>query len=798
MKKINKILLCIQALMMSLLMTSCVEEMTAELGTPDNPDCFGVYFPTQEGTGDLQIGPDDSKTLKFKVRRTNTRGSVSVPVTIESNHPGVFTATEIYFEEDAPTAELEVYFPSIKLGVTYDCTIRVEGDEYVSSYASNASHLSFSVTCVKWNKLVGPEGETTGLWRDGIFAEYFTLANPNLEQAVEIYERDDKPGFYRIWNVYSAGYMTNMFNMDASSVCMEKHWTYIDATDPEKVWIPTFKTGVVLSADYGEMSIASYVTENKEFDASISSIYGKLENGVITFPANALHLHFAILGWFPANSYSLHRIILPGYRALEDNVTIKAGITKEDGYIPVELSFGRDIKKVRIYTTEGEIPGSELAAIAEKIAAGTDQSIKYDETLNSGTLAYSFAKTGLYTILAVGLGEDGKLMNYAFETFGYKAAGDEKEVVLNCGLINSDKYYPDGMTSENSLEIYINGKDIKRVNAALYEREKFDKNKDQYLEALGNSNLSEASLAQINGEGLSLVQSGLVPGTEYVLAVRAYNGYSEKDFIVSAKTSGEWDYRLAYYSSEDIDYDKMMNVLSPSDYYGTYNYYAIEATNSRYCLGEVTIEASQTSYQGQPCVKVSGLFPYLRKTYGVEDDSMDFYYYDGFIWNYKLRSEYFIFEGMYVYMSAMMYEAGGSAYGGQGGMYGAFVNKPGKEGAQQCIAIMDSGIAARQGLSFEGLALLGYEDSNLTVPIGLLDLVESMVLIPKGQDPDPIYPDSEEEADEEDMDTASLKMLSKMASQPRMNLVETDEGRMMTIIDQIRSGKEARNYLDLQ
>ena len=274
MKKINKILLCIQALMMSLLMTSCVEEMTAELGTPDNPDCFGVYFPTQEGTGDIQIGPDDSKTLKFKVRRTNTRGSISVPVTIESNHPGVFTATEIYFEEDAPTAELEVYFPSIKLGVTYDCTIRVEGDEYVSSYASNASHLSFSVTCVKWNKLVGPEGETTGLWRDGIFAEYFTLANPNLEQAVEIYERDDKPGYYRIWNVYSAGYMTNKFNMDASSVCMEKHWTYIDATDPEKVWIPTFKTGVVLSADYGEMSIASYVTENDEFDPSISSIYG--------------------------------------------------------------------------------------------------------------------------------------------------------------------------------------------------------------------------------------------------------------------------------------------------------------------------------------------------------------------------------------------------------------------------------------------------------------------------------------------------------------------------------------------
>ena len=797
MKKINKILLCIQALMMSLLMTSCVEEMAAELGTPDNPDCLGVYFPTQEGTGDLQIGPDDSKTMTFKVRRTNTRGSVSVPVTIESSHSGIFSATEIHFEEDAPTAELEVYFPSIKQGVTYDCTIRVEGDEYVSSYASNASHLSFSVTCVKWNKLVGPKGETTGLWRDGIFAEYFSLANPNLEQAVEIYERDDKPGYYRIWNVYSAGYMTNMFNMDASSVCMDKHWTYIDATDPEKVWIPTFRTGVVLSADYGEMSIGSYVTENKEFDASISPIYGKLENGVITFPANALHLHFAILGWFPANTYGLHRIILPGYRALDNTVSVSPGITDDQGRIPVKVGLGMDISMVKLYAAEGELTESAIASKAEEIVLkNTDTGLPVLK--NSEEITLTFGKTGIYTIVAVGLDKDGKLSNYASASFGYKAAGDEKEVILNCGLINSDKYSPDGMSSENSLEIYINGKNIKRVNAALYEKEKFDKNKEQYLEALGNSKLSESSLAQINGEGLSLVQSGLVPGTEYVLVVRAYNGYSEKDFIVTAKTSGEWDYRLAYYSSDDIDYDKMMNVLSPKDYYGTYNYYAIEATNSRYCLGEVTIGESSVTHQGQPCVKVSGLFPFLRKTYGVEDDSMDFYYYDGFIWNYKMRTEYFIFEGMYVYISAMMYESSGSAYNGQGGLYGAFVNKPGKEGAQQCIAIMDSGVAARQGLSFEGLALLGYEDSNYTVPIGLLDLVESMVLIPQDQDPDPIYPDSRNEADEEDMDTASLKMLSKMASQPRMNLVETDEGRMMTLIDQIRAGKNVRNYLDLQ
>ena len=167
-------------MMMSFLMTSCVEEMTAQLGDPDNKDCYGVYFPSQKGLGDIQIGPNDPKSITLQVRRTNTRGSINVPLTIESEHMGIFSTTELVFEEDAPVAEVKVYFPNIKLGVKYDCTIKVKGDEYVSSYSQNASHMSFSVTCVKWTKLIGPNGETTGKWRDGVFPEWFSVANPSV------------------------------------------------------------------------------------------------------------------------------------------------------------------------------------------------------------------------------------------------------------------------------------------------------------------------------------------------------------------------------------------------------------------------------------------------------------------------------------------------------------------------------------------------------------------------------------------------------------------------------------------
>ena len=152
MNRMNRIFFGLSALLVSFFMTSCTEELTAELGDPDNKDCYGIYFPSQKGTGDLQIGPDDPKSLTFKVRRTNTRGRLTVPVILESEHQGIFSATEIVFEEDAPTAEVEIFFPTVKQGVRYDCTLKVVGDEYVSSYSQNATHLSFSVTCVKWNR----------------------------------------------------------------------------------------------------------------------------------------------------------------------------------------------------------------------------------------------------------------------------------------------------------------------------------------------------------------------------------------------------------------------------------------------------------------------------------------------------------------------------------------------------------------------------------------------------------------------------------------------------------------------
>ena len=460
--------------MLSLVMASCVEEQVFQPGELDNENCYGVYFPAQKGLGDIQIEPDDPTTLSFVVRRTNSRGKIHVPVTIKANYP-IFTSDEIVFEDGSPVSTVVVHFPSAKIATTYECTLVLEGDEYVSKYSSNPTHISFSVTRVKWNDVVGPNGETTGRWRDGIFPEWFAVTNPNLERNIVLQERDDMPGFYRTYDVYNADYLGNMFASNVSSLCVAKNYTYINATNPDKVWIPTFETGVIMHPTYGMMSVGSYVVENdKDFDASIASVYGTLREGVIEFPYGALQMKLEMMGWYQTNSSGLHRIILPGYRAKEYGVEVEAGVSDQYGNLPVNVTLGSDITQVKLAVFEGTLTESAALEKAQFIAAGdVAQTGEIVTVSKSTTVDYSFEATGMYTVVAAGFDIAGNFQTSVSSAFGYLKAGDDSnKVILSSGLICSDKYASEGLTSKNSLEIYISGKNIQRLHAGLYSKEK--------------------------------------------------------------------------------------------------------------------------------------------------------------------------------------------------------------------------------------------------------------------------------------------------------------------------------------
>lgn len=783
----NRYIIYLMAAVMSLVTLSCTPEEVASVGDPDDKNCYGVFFPSQEGTGDIQIDPDDPRYFTFKVSRKRTDGAITVPVKIQSETAEVFSVSELYFAEDEATAQIRVYFPSAQMGTTYDCTLIIDDPMYASKYSSVSTHLAFSVTRVKWNKVLGPNGETTGLYRDAVFRDWFAVPNPDYEKQVTIEERDDMPGYYRIFDVYDANMLSGLFGSDLSSLCIAQTYTYIDARDPEKVWIPTFKAGVMMMPEYGEMSIASYVVENKDFDASISSVYGKLEEGVITFPAGALQMKMENMGWYGANNSGKHRIIFPGSRAKDYALSLSAGVTGEDGVIPVAVDFGQDIALVKLAAFDGELTSSAAAEKGELIAS-EDPSVGRIISLNSRSdVYYTFDKTGEYTVVASAFDVSGNLHSTEYVTFGYLAKGDDgKNVNLSIGLIRSDKYASEGMTSENSLEIYMNGKNIRRLHVGLYEMDEWKRDSVAILNKMRKSQMTAEYLAKVNGEGLSLKQGYLIPGTEYVLVADAYNGYREKTFVFAEWTGGKWDARLATYGLDDVDID--LAKPSRDAYTGVYHNYAITSNRySREYIGDVTVDISD-KYTDEadtgtrfPCVTISGLFPNCKKNFGLPDDSVDFFFYNGFLFNYKQRFSEYYHEGLYIFPSLLLYGTDGGAYGAYAGLMGGFV----RDGY---LAIVDSGEYAAYDLAFDGMLILAFGDENKSSVLGLIEMTTDILLVRSDLDPDPIVSaDSKDDEDESEVSMSQIRQFQGLVKQGPKNGVETFEGFLMSTIDRIRA-----------
>ena len=782
----------------ALVLASCTQEELHAPGELDAEGCYGVYFPTQNGAGDLQIEPDDPTTLSFIVRRSNSRGEIRVPISIESNYP-VFTVDEVVFKDGESTAQVVVHFPSAKIATTYECTLLVEGPEYVSKYSSNPTHLSFSVTRVKWNNVVGPNGEVYGRWRDGIFPEWFAVSSPNLERNIILQERDDMPGYYRTFDVYSLDYVSEMFASNMSSICVSQHYTYIDATDPEKVWIPTFQTGMILSPSYGMTSVGSYVVENSnDFDPSIASVYGKLSEGVIEFPYGSLEMKLEMLGWYPTNSAGLHRIILPGYEAKEYSMDLTPGVSDVYGNLPVKVTMGGDIATAKLAVFEGTLTESAAMEKAKLIASGASEETIGDvfTLTQSNTIDYCFEETGVYTVVAAGFDLGGNHMVSDYSSFGYLKAGDEEnKVILSAGLICSDKYAAEGLTAKNSLEIYISGKNIQRLHAGLYSKEKWEEDKENIKLQITSSQMNKSSLDMVNGSGLFLKQGYLVPGTEYVLVLKAYNGYREEFFVSEAKTGGEWDPRLAEYDISDVD---MSLIPAGKDgYLGNYHYYAMEGDMySRAYIGDVTIstefpEGFTPSMSGYEYLNIKGLFP-KAKTFGLENDSYSFIYYDNLLYNFEQAFDSFYSDGTLFYPSVLMYAQSGSAYGGRMGLMGAFVGNG-------YLALIDCGALASYGEVIDGFAVIAYQDANHNQYAGLIDIVTSLLLVREDMDPNPIVDERRVETKQKtnSVQTSALWNLDLLIRQGPSNYVETFEGFLQRSFEQARSQVRAKNYLDI-
>lgn len=794
---------------------ACQEDLYSP-GEKDRLDCQGLFFP-QEQAQDYTVAPDDKNYLTFKVERKQAKFEAEVPYQITMSEEGFFELEDeiIYFDEDQTKAEFRVYFSEdFEIGKKYSCSIKVTDPKYVSNYSLSSNELSFTLTIVKWDLVVGKNGEQTGLWRDDVFSCYSQLgaqlAEPNREKEVKVYQRSDMPGYYRVDDVYTPEYITyiaegDLAMMDAYKDYCPNKSIYINATNPDKVivdWQYAFED----VSPYGLGS--AYICSDCEecFDAGYSNLYGKYKDGSITFPKNSLVLYFpsAATG-FLANASGKHRLVMPGERGYDYSIEL-AYSPAEDGVMPFKFTLGPDVAEVRYQVFNGHLTDVEMVSSLEAVKSGKNVEV----VTESGTYDFTAEESDLYTMIACTYDADDNFKEYTYVKFGYDTVEDPKEVDIHLGLIVSDKYGGTGNTKENSMEFYIYGKDIVDAKVAIYKDvnyEDFKSSIDSLVQYYMPS-LDVSQMKSLNNEGYTGVVGNLAAGVGYTMIAYVDNGYHSGIYTAKASTEGTYnplDEQFQFY-----DLPKDLQPAAQEEYFKDWQLWSVDPFEpgdwERKNRGTVRFAEGKDLYfnaSGDPVesinkadpsktmevISLSGMFPTIKEKYNMDTDAVDFHYYEGYIYTLMTQFSRTSVEGEDAYPTNayLYYRNGGLSPNMENfAMLGGFVRNPVDKDSKDVIAFVSNPTASTEYIA---MCLAWFESSNYVDSNGYLFEEEGHIY------PILISPDSQYNVTEEEVALpASYGMISKELQKGRTNYVETSDGYVMSTIDRFRN--LPHNYME--
>lgn len=283
---------------------SCSKDTTHEPGAPEVEGCFGVYFPEQENTGDIELDPTEGLTYTYTVTRTNFEGEgeVIVPVTVVENTDDMYTVGEIVFAEgDENTTFNVVLSDKAEIGKKYTLKLDIDDENYALQYGTKPTSLTVSITRVKWLDLGEcdyTEDAITSYWsfnglsgsptypiyvqvrEDSIDKEAFEAAMAGTGTA------DGLVGTYRMVNAYAVAPWTDLTPKQAAEAG-HADYIVIQVASPTQVWIEKAEMGgampSILGGKPGIWSYVGYYLSKNKPESITEDMYGFIKNGEIRF-----------------------------------------------------------------------------------------------------------------------------------------------------------------------------------------------------------------------------------------------------------------------------------------------------------------------------------------------------------------------------------------------------------------------------------------------------------------------------------------------------------------------------------
>lgn len=336
--------------------------------------------------------------------------------------------------------------------------------------------------------------------------------------------------------------------------------------------------------------------------------------------------------------------IADGFTRADHTLELTAGMPEADdsgeNVVPVDFKVGADVDLVAYTILKGNVSSALINNEATAIVKDTI-SRKYATWVEAKGESFSDMiscdETGMYTLVAVaidtvhvktgtratddaGVKYEYKHKNTASVYFKYLKAGDAGQVVLSVEAATTKGLESQGWNPETSLQYTIKGSGITGAIPMVYSQaeveaeggiealvESLKSTPNDFYSLLSDEDftgaLSADQLACVNDNGFSSIyDSGVTPGTVYYVIVWATNGYDTAIEYATMTTAGDPLPIYMNYTYKNRK-DELIDGKSASDFFGTYNLYAIDMYGN----------ASLRSYMGQAV-----LGAYDAEKYGID------------------------------------------------------------------------------------------------------------------------------------------------------------------------------------